>query len=346
LLSAAAEGRCGVELAPSSQTPSRAERKARDRQKKAYSTLEELIDRSGGRMDGKGAQEIYESFAALLEERAVMREMWAKREKDFVFHELGQECRPLPVPLSHNVPAERNTTGEHGASPLPGSPSDLHAIATKLRALGKSYATGKSTDLPSFDSDALRQNDGGKSRNDDHAKNLDWSGWSLYQVGLEMQCPWASALLDGRKTIETRTYDLPTALIGKKIMIIQSPKGSSGVSAMGDRVDFAASNAEVIGWCTFTKVNHYKNGKDFATDEAAHLVSSDSGYGWKEGKTKVIYGWVVGSFKRATDRNIHSAVRRMRSLYQLQQAESTDDTSMRRGDGTSSKEKNKKRKRY
>ncbi len=126
-------------------------------------------------------------------------------------------------------------------------------------------------------------------------------------------------LRDGQKIIETRSYDLPPALIGKRIMIIQSPSGTAGVTAMGNLVDFSSSKATVIGWCTFASVNKYTTKEAFEADESGHLVSPDSGYAWQDGKTKMIYGWVVGECGRLDSKSpdFHSAVRRMRSLFQL-----------------------------
>jgi len=163
----------------------------------------------------------------------------------------------------------------------------------------------------------------------DHAKSLDWSGWSEFDFGLEMQSPWAQALIEGRKTIETRAYNLPNDLLGKWIAIIQSPQGKPGISAMGNQLDFDSSDAKIVGWCKFSAVVQYTNRVDFESDEGAHLVASDSGFGWKEGRTKVIYGWVVVERKAAEKQaaeKYKAATRRLRSIYQMHaHSDSNDD---------------------
>ena len=93
--------------------------------------------------------------------------------------------------------------------------------------------------------------------------------------------------------------------------------------------------------CIFEGVKKYTNRDDFEADEAKHLVTRDSGYGWKEGKAKVIYGWVVGqyhAFKNEVNDYI-SGTRRMRSLFQIRLRTSTPKPSQKRN-------KKKKRKRF
>ena len=154
---------------------------------------------------------------------------------------------------------------------------------------------------------------------DRHSKSLDWCGWNQTDndFGLELQEPWAEAVVIGQKAIETRSYDLPPALSGKRIYIIQSPAGQDGISGMGNIVDFRKSEARIIGWCIFSDVKLYKSLQHFVQDEAAHLVSNNSGYGWKEGKTKVIFGWQVKQFGTIDNVTFCTAIRRMRSLFQL-----------------------------
>jgi hypothetical protein len=51
-----------------------------------------------------------------------------------------------------------------------------------------------------------------------------------------MQCPWAGAFPEGHKTIKTRAFGILSALLGKRIAIIQSSKGKAEVSSMGLRI--------------------------------------------------------------------------------------------------------------
>ena len=153
---------------------------------------------------------------------------------------------------------------------------------------------------------------------------MDWDGWAKHTFCLELQEPWAGAVVDGTKPIETRTYSLPPKLIGKRIMILQSPAGKVGVSGMGNVIDLSPSSdspgAKIIGWCEFGSVKEYTNQADFEADEKQHLVTPESGYGWKKDKTMVVYGWVVSKYERikdGDDKLYRSATRRLRSLFQL-----------------------------
>lgn len=358
---------CEVEVPHSSASqpvPSRAERKARDRRKKACATLQELMGRTAATTSASGSasasgstygssQLFYEPLAELLDERATMRDLWAKREKDFVFREMSDDYRPLPVPFrfagsNHSSDSQEQVNKMSGLqecwgkSPLPGLPQELRDNVKHLRALGMAYESGNGEHLPAKlpklnmpESDKTDPKDSNASSAkspsiDEHSMSDDWSGWKQYAFGLEMQRPWAGALLDGKKTIETRAYDLPPGLLGRRIMILQSPSGRAGVSSMGNVLDLKTDHAPatIIGWCTFSSVKTYSNQAMFEADESAHQVSKNSPYGWKDGDTKVIYGWVVGehSYCKVNPRDDSEqqhvyklAFRRKRSLYQLEQ---------------------------
>jgi hypothetical protein len=124
-------------------------------------------------------------------------------------------------------------------------------------------------------------------------------------------------------------------------MIIESSSGKAGVSNLCNHVDFSSSskkgteggNNKVIGWCTFSSVKTYTTKQEFEAEENLHLVTPDSGYGWKDdGSTKKVYGWIVGERCRfdessITDEKINvydSGVRRFRSLFQLHKKKSID----------------------
>ena len=157
-------------------------------------------------------------------------------------------------------------------------------------------------------------------------------------LGLEMQFPWSKHLVEGRKTIEVRSYPLPPELLGRKVYILESQQGKDGVSALGDHIqlkssissnnknlDTDSSMCEIRGWCTFGSIKSYTCPDEFRADEVHHLVSSCSGYAWKEGTTKVLHGWVVkecqaldGVTESLEDvMQYGSAVRRKRSIFQL-----------------------------
>jgi hypothetical protein len=136
-------------------------------------------------------------------------------------------------------------------------------------------------------------------------------------------------------------------------MILQSPAGAAGVSAMGDFVNFSDSEGEIIGWCTFHSIKKYTSKEEFEADEGSHLVSPDSGYGWRKDATQNIYGWVVGECGRFESdvKGFHSAVRRMRSLFQLRVQEGSEQGGSSRAQKKQShsgedKQRKKRRKRF
>jgi hypothetical protein len=329
LLKAAAEQRCGFDVADtvSDSKPSKAVRKARERRKKALATVEDLLARSNTSEEKDVLHSIFEPLCELLEQRSVMREQWSKREHDHAFRELGPECRPLNVPLRFNADDSTKQADECGSSPMKGSPAELKQIIEDLRDYGKAFQSKKLQDLPSTATTNMNSSSNATEETE-HLKSLEWSGWSQNDFGLELQEPWAAAVIEGRKLIETRSYNLPPSLVGKRVVIIQSPAGKPGVSGMGNIIDLSRQNstgARVIGWCIFDSVKKYTTKEDFEADEKDHLVTPDSGYGWKKGETKLLYGWVVGqhgTFKMEETQFL-SATRRMRSLFQLRLKDSS-----------------------
>jgi len=174
---------------------------------------------------------------------------------------------------------------------------------------------------------------------DDHNDCLFWDGWesTARTFGLEMQRPWARMVLDGRKRIETRSYNLPPALLGRKIFILESQMGNLGsvCSGIGNIVklgDLETSDIKCIGWCVIHHTFKYSTRLQFESDYQRHCVAADSNFGWKEGEEKVVYGWEIGTYgylhddDTDRDKTVHTnewhlAIRRMRSLFQLYHVE-------------------------
>ncbi|VEU37468.1 unnamed protein product [Pseudo-nitzschia multistriata] len=382
LLRAAAEGKCGLDAGNGTETkPTKAERKARDRRRKALGTIRDLVSRIHIHNDDETVTELYLPFAELLEARAAMRELWGKREKDHVFHEMPPDCRPMEVPLrfgdqtaAHRSSGAAERDGSTGNSPLPASPAELRELAKQLARCGKAYREGNAALLPPpWDTDerkppsptpSIEKKDG--SPRDHHAKPMDWPGWDAdgTTFGLELQQPWAGFVANGKKAIDVRSYALPPALLGKKVMIIESASGRAGVSALGNRLRLTGGGTtRVIGWCVFSSVKAYETGAAFRADERLHLVAPDNPYGWKDGTTKNAFGWVVGEHHRFGESSpapsgaaaMGSGIRRFRSLFQLAAEEGVEPNPARekknnskRSSATRKKKPNgrKKRKRF
>ena len=317
--------------------------------------------------------ELYEPFADLLEERAEMRELWAKREKDHVFRDMPPDCRPMEVPFRFEQEPVTNESSDRdqksfGLSPLPKDPSKLKETSNQLLQCGQAYRNGNASLLPPLWKTNSPKPDSALSKEslqNDHAKPLDWPGWSSTDqvFGLELQHPWAGAVVDGTKSIETRSYALPPSLIGKKIMVIESSSGQAGVSSLGNAITFSRSKQsganKIIGWCIFSSVKLYKTEQEFRSEQSMHLVTPDSGYGWKDDATKKIYGWVVAEHCRFDESlpdaiTYASGVRRFRSLFQLSKAPKANASTKKKSKRSNADRKNghenggkkKKRKRY
>ena len=69
--------------------------------------------------------------------------------------------------------------------------------------------------------------------------------------GLETREPFASAMIRGEKTIETRRYDLPRALLGRPIVLLATPASDAPRSELRDVVPAGA--ATVLGVVTFER---------------------------------------------------------------------------------------------
>ena len=97
--------------------------------------------------------------------------------------------------------------------------------------------------------------------------------------GLNVQHPISRLILNGSKSIETRTYPLPSQYIGKEMLLIETP-GKEG-----------KFKARIIGIAVFGESFKYKNKKDFYLDQQYHCVSPTSLWKWQPKKPK--WGWPV-----------------------------------------------------
>jgi hypothetical protein len=89
--------------------------------------------------------------------------------------------------------------------------------------------------------------------------------------GLNIQAPWAQAIVSGRKVIETRFYPLPAKWIGQPLVIIETP-GKTG-----------HFKRRIAGFVLFAKSWCYADRASFARDQAQHLVDPDDAvFGWRD----------------------------------------------------------------
>ena len=119
--------------------------------------------------------------------------------------------------------------------------------------------------------------------------------------GLELKEPWASMVLDGSKTIETRTYDLPAELIDRPLVLLATPEhsGSAGHSGLADVVTDRGA-ATILGLVTFGGVVEWESREAWSRDREKHGVPDDDDgpYVWREDDaakpgTSSLRGWTV-----------------------------------------------------
>lgn len=102
--------------------------------------------------------------------------------------------------------------------------------------------------------------------------------------GLNVQEPWASLLIDGAKSVETRSYPLPKKYEGVELAVIATP---------GRKRNF---KAQILGIVTFSHCFQYKNFNEWLYDTNRHCVTPDSKYYWDINNQK--YGWVVSNYQK------------------------------------------------
>jgi hypothetical protein len=109
--------------------------------------------------------------------------------------------------------------------------------------------------------------------------------------GLEVKEPWATFILNGVKTIETRTYNLPPQLLGRPMVLLATPAdgfgggpgGGAGVSRLGHTCD--AGKALAVGVVTFGECMQWESRKAWEADVEKHRVPSNDpafeAFAWK-----------------------------------------------------------------
>lgn len=101
--------------------------------------------------------------------------------------------------------------------------------------------------------------------------------------GVNIQWPWSRLIVEGKKTVETRTYSLPKKYIGQELAIIETP-GPHGKWQ-------GINKAQIIGTVIFEKTFRYDY-KTWKSDHLRHFVfPDDPQFKWNDKNEK--WGWVV-----------------------------------------------------
>lgn len=97
--------------------------------------------------------------------------------------------------------------------------------------------------------------------------------------GINIQQPISRLILDGKKTVETRTYNLPSHFLNKEMVLIETPGSNKNLTA------------QALGIIVFTKSFKYESKKEFYADQRRHCVDQNSIWAWKDERPK--WGWEV-----------------------------------------------------
>lgn len=105
--------------------------------------------------------------------------------------------------------------------------------------------------------------------------------------GINIQFPISQFIIQGKKTIETRTYPIPKKYINKEMLLIETP-GKLGLF-----------KARYLGIIKFQNSFKYSSETEFYRHQKFHCVSRKSPWRWDNKKPK--WGWpveVLEIFKR------------------------------------------------
>lgn len=103
--------------------------------------------------------------------------------------------------------------------------------------------------------------------------------------GLNVQIPWSTLLINGWKSVETRSYPLPQKYEGVELYLVETPG------------KYGRFKARVIGTVTFSHSFKYPDKQSWIDDYNRHKVEEgDEFFDLNENKPK--YGWVVCSVKK------------------------------------------------
>ena len=104
-------------------------------------------------------------------------------------------------------------------------------------------------------------------------------------TGINIQIPWSSLLINGLKTVETRSYPLPKKYEGVELALIETPG------------KYGQFKSRIIGTVTFSHCFQYPDEQAWKDDYNRHKVEeTDEFYAWNNNKPK--YGWAVSQITK------------------------------------------------
>lgn len=98
-------------------------------------------------------------------------------------------------------------------------------------------------------------------------------------TGINIQYPISRLILDGKKTIETRTYPIPKNYVGQEMALVETP-GKDG-----------KFKSRIIAIIKFGPSFKYESENKFYSEYSLHCVDPESPWAWNPSKEK--WGWPV-----------------------------------------------------
>lgn len=104
-------------------------------------------------------------------------------------------------------------------------------------------------------------------------------------TGINIQTPWSFLLINGDKTVETRSYPLPKKYEGVELALIETPG------------KYGRFKSRIIGTITFSHSFQYPDKQAWIDDYNRHKVEEgDEFCHWNKNKPK--YGWIVSDINK------------------------------------------------
>jgi hypothetical protein len=109
-----------------------------------------------------------------------------------------------------------------------------------------------------------------------------------YMTGINIQIPWSFLLINGDKSVETRSYPLPVKYEGTELALVETPG------------KYGKFKSRIIGTITFSHSFRYSNKQEWLSDYNRHKVEEfDEFCAWNN---KPKYGWVVSNIRKFDER--------------------------------------------
>lgn len=110
---------------------------------------------------------------------------------------------------------------------------------------------------------------------------------------LEVQSPYSRLILNGKKSIETRSYPLPDDLRGARILLCESLPSEDGVSNLGDSIAASQDGLSLVGEMFISRFKEYETEAEWESDRGEHMVPKESMYEWAPTESGRRYGWII-----------------------------------------------------